>query len=73
MKLESYIGLKFKKNGVKHIIFIVDDIYTVTNSKGEIIKQYFTAYNDSLGQKIFDYEIPVSTVMKGLIKWITKS
>lgn len=67
MKLESYIGLKFKKNGVKNIIFTVDDVYTVTNSKGEIIKQYFTAYNDNLGQRIFDYEVPVSTVIRGLI------
>lgn len=68
MKIESCIGLKFKKNGVKNIIFTVDDVYTVTNIKGKVIKQYFTAYNVSLGQKIFDYEVPVSTVIRGLIR-----
>ena len=68
MNYAEYIGKKFKKNGIKHLIFIVADVYTVTNSSGKIIKQYFTAYNELADSKIYDFEVPISTVMRGLIK-----
>lgn len=68
MNYTEYIGKKFKKNGIKHLTFIVADVYTVTNSSGEIIKHYFTAYNEFADSKIYDFEVPISTVMRGLIK-----
>ena len=68
MNYTEYIGKKFKKIGIKHLIFIVSDVYTVTNSSVEIIKQYFTAFNELADAKIYDFEVPISTVIRGLIK-----
>ena len=67
MNYMDYIGRKFKKNGIKNITFIVSDVYTITNSSGKIIKQYFTAYNELADAKIYDFEVPLSTVLRGLI------
>lgn len=64
MDLSVYIGKAFLAGGKVKKEYIVEDIITCTNSKNEIVKQYFIAYTELLGQKVYDYEVPVSTVMR---------
>jgi len=74
MKMKKVeIGDRFIKRGDKQKrINTVIDIMTVTNSKGEVVKQYAVSECDFslfvLGQTIRDYEVPFATVQRGLIK-----
>jgi len=61
------IGDKFKKADRKNkAICEVVDIYTITNSKGEIVGYKCIAEEPFLGQKI-QFETPFTTVIKNKI------
>ena len=61
------IGDKFTKRGDKRKdVYTVIDIYTVTDSSGEVVRHECMATHDFLGQTIKG-EIPFATVVMGRI------
>lgn len=52
----KFLGKKFKKAGQKHIILTVDNIYTISDIQGNIIKRYFVAYTETNNQKKYDFD-----------------
>lgn len=66
-KLNEYIGESYETRGKNSKIYIVTDIITCRNSKDEIVNQYFISYTDDFVHRLYDYNTPVSTVIRGLI------
>lgn len=64
------IGTTFiRKNTSRKDIETVIDIYTTYNSKNQIVKVVYVCEHDYLGTKVRDYEVPSSTIIRGLIKY----
>ena len=70
--LEKYIGKKYMAGGKVKREYTITDILITTNMKGDIVKRCFVAYNEMLGQKVYDYEVPVAEVMRALKLWEVK-
>ena len=59
------IGDQFTKRGDKqNRVYTVSDIYTVTNSKGEVVKYECIATHEFCGQ-VLTGEVPFATVQLG--------
>ena len=62
------IGDKFVKRGDKQKrVNTVVDIMTITNSKGEVVKQYAVSESELMGQTVTNYEVPFATVELGRV------
>lgn len=62
------IGMKFKMGGKKrkNDIYTVEDIYTTYNSKKEVVRVTYVASHIFLGQKVFNYDVPAATIIRGI-------
>ena len=62
------IGDKFTKPQDKRVkvIYTVSDIYTVTDSKGEFVRNEYIASNEFMGQTLI-HEVPKATIMRNRI------
>jgi len=68
-KPQFKIGTKFIKSGKKNkAIETVIDIHTTKNVKGDVVKIVYVSEKDFAGGKIKDYEVPQSTVARGIVK-----
>ena len=63
------IGDKFIQRGKGNSVATVVDIYTVTNSKGKIVRYECIATSNVIGQKVL-FEVPFASVVRGIIKEI---
>ena len=60
------IGTKFiRRNSRNNVIEEVTDIHTTFNSAGKVVRRVFVAKHEFMGQDIFDYEVPESTITLG--------
>ena len=62
------IGTRFISRGNHPKECTVIERYTTTDSKGNVVKVSYAAVHKLCGQSITDYDIPESTIMRGLIK-----
>jgi len=65
--MEIKIGQKYKTRGKHPNICTVTDIYKTYNSKNELIKTSYVAIHEFIGQIITEYDIPKTTILRGLI------
>lgn len=61
------IGTKFMTGGKSPKQCVVTDIYTTTNSAGEVVRVRYVATHSFLGQVVADYDVCDVTIAKGLI------
>lgn len=63
---EIKIGTKYKGRGKFAKIWIVKDIWTTTNAKGELVKTRYVASHTFLGQEVFDYDVLPITIQRSI-------
>ena len=56
------VGTKFKSGGKCPRICTVTDFFTVTNLAGEIVRQYYVAEHEFMGQTVTNYEVPQASI-----------
>lgn len=66
-KLSKYIGYEYRRrvSSKRELLYKVSDFNVTINKKGEITKTSFVAYTLYFGQRVFDYDVPINTVIRG--------
>ena len=60
------IGTQFiRQAGKRKDVETIEDIYTTTNSAGEVVNTRYVASHDFMGQKVFDYDVCAVTIARG--------
>ena len=59
------IGTKYETRGKVKRICTVTEQLTVTNSKGEIVKEYYESQHEFCGQIVTDHDVRDVTVARG--------
>ena len=69
--MEIGIGTKFiRRTSKTKRIETVIDIYTTFNLKGEVVSVRYVAEHDFMGQKVIDYDIIKTTILRSeIISW----
>jgi len=63
------IGLTFKRQNKKHPREeTIIDIWTTTNSKGEVVQIRYVTEHEFLGQKVKDRDVVETTIVRSLFK-----
>jgi hypothetical protein len=63
--MDIVIGTKFiRRCSKRKDVETVVDILTTTNSKGEVVGVKYVASHDFMGQKVTDFEVASSTIMR---------
>jgi hypothetical protein len=67
-KTEIEIGTKFYRHYWKHKkLEEVIDIHITTNTKGEVVKVRYVTEYEMLGQKVRDYDVIPTTILRSKI------
>lgn len=62
------IGTQYEiKTKARRDVYIVEDQLTVTNSKGEIVKEYYICSHIFMGQKVMDHDVCDTLIARNLI------
>lgn len=62
------IGTKFvRSTGQRKDVETVDDIYTTTNSKGQVVNIVYITSHEFMGQRVTDPEVPEATIARARI------
>jgi hypothetical protein len=61
------IGTQYtSRNGKVSRVCTVSDQLTVTNSKGEVVRLYYHATHEFMGQKLTDHDVGDTTIARNL-------
>lgn len=60
------IGTQYKTRGKHPRLCTVTEQLTVTNSKGKVVKTYYHATHEFLGQTITDFNVCDATIARGV-------
>lgn len=64
------IGTRYEvKTKARKDVFTVEDQMTVTNSKGEIVKEYYTCSHLFMDQKVMDHNVCDTTIARNLLRY----
>lgn len=75
MKKKKFINRKLETNSLKktpkgrkelHEVYDIRRVYS--ERTGELVSKYCVSFTEFLGQKVFNYEIPLSTVIRNRVK-----
>jgi len=66
--MEYPIGTEYMTRGKNPKRCKVIDIHKTYNSKGELVKTYYVATHEFMGQIVTDHQVPTASIAMGLIK-----
>jgi hypothetical protein len=66
--MEYPIGTEYITRGKNPKRCKVIDIHKTYNSKGELVKTYYVATHEFMGQIVTDHQVPTASIAMGLIK-----
>jgi len=64
----SYIGVKYEVQGKRKDIYTVTEVYSIYNSKNELVSFMFQSEHTFLGQNLVNSDIALSSIKRGIIK-----
>ena len=68
------IGTTFIRRGNKRKdVETVVDVYTTTNTKGDVVKTTYVASHVFMGQTIINHDTAATTIMRGLMNTTAKA
>lgn len=60
------VGTQYKSTGKHPRTMTVCDQMTLTNAAGEVVRCFYWAYSEMMGQRVIDHDVCDTTIARGM-------